>query len=163
MVQWRAIDGFPGYEVSDVGEVRRGVKVLGTVLDRKGYRFVTMHGPTGPVKRPIARLVAAAFIGPRPDGQVVRHRDGNKARNVPSNLVYGTQQQNEADKRAHGTAPIGVNHPAAKLTERQVREIRSRYRRMSQTEGTPALGREYGVSAHLISMIVRGKLWAHLS
>lgn len=163
MEEWRAIVGFPGYEVSNAGRVKGQRGELKLREDRKGYLFAVLSRDGTQAKRGVARLVAEAFVGPRPAGQVVRHRDGVKSRNVPDNLVYGTQVENEADKRLHGTAPIGVQHPAAKLTEEQVRQVRARYVRMSQTSGGTALAREFGVSAHLISMIVRGKLWSHLS
>jgi len=55
-----------------------------------------------PVKRAIHRLVAAAFHGPRPDGQHIRHLDGNHLNNEASNLTYGTPSQNILDQVAHG-------------------------------------------------------------
>lgn len=106
---WKPIADFPGYEVSDDGRVRRGGLVKKPRVDRKGYLLVTLWRDHKPHTRQISRLVAQAFIGPRPDGQVVRHCNGDKADNAKGNLVYGTPTENEHDKRAHGTAPIGEN------------------------------------------------------
>ena len=50
----------------------------------------------------VASLVAFAFIGPRPDGNVVRHLDGNKDNNRADNLAYGTHQDNADDDRRLG-------------------------------------------------------------
>jgi predicted transcriptional regulator len=44
----------------------------------------------------------------------------------------------------------------AKLTERDVREIRA------SGEGQIALGKRYGVSQPRISKIIRGEGWAHI-
>ena len=160
-IEWRPIAEFPAYEVSNTGLVRGKAGVLTLRTDPKGYLFATLRqGKTH--KRAVARLVAAAFIGPRPDGCVVRHRDGIKSNNVPANLSYGTPTENEQDKRGHGTAPIGQHHPAAKLTEGQVADIRRRFIAYHPVHGGAAMGREYGVSQNTVSKIVTGKLWPHL-
>ncbi|MDX3713446.1 HNH endonuclease signature motif containing protein [Streptomyces europaeiscabiei] len=51
------------------------------------------------------QIVAAAFLGPRPDGHDVRHLDGNPLNSALSNLSYGTRSENELDKARHGTNP----------------------------------------------------------
>lgn len=48
-------------------------------------------------------LVAEAHIGPRPRGQVVRHRDGNRQNPRRRNLEYGTYAENTQDAIRHGT------------------------------------------------------------
>ena len=48
-------------------------------------------------------MVARAFIGPRPEGQGVRHLDDNKRNNALTNLVYGTGVENQADSIRNGT------------------------------------------------------------
>lgn len=48
-------------------------------------------------------LVAAAFLGPRPNGIVVRHGDGVKTNNKLENLCYGTPLDNTHDAIRHGT------------------------------------------------------------
>lgn len=162
MIEWRPVAEFVGYEVSNTGMVRGSRGVLTLVADPKGYLFATFRTNGQNCKRAVARLVAQAFIGPRPAGCVVRHMDGNKANNTPANLAYGTPAQNEHDKRGHGTAPIGTRHPAAKLTDAQITAIRSRYVPYHPTHGGSALGREFGVSQMNISRIVNVKLWQHL-
>lgn len=160
MIEWRDVVGFPGYKVSNAGHVQGPLKVLNQRPDRKGYLFVSMRRGGLLVKRTVARLVAEAFIGPRPSGDVVRHIDGCNTNNTPANLVYGTPSQNEHDKRRHGTAPIGANHPAARLTYQQVREIRATYRPYDRKRGGAVLARKFGVTQSCISMVVRGINWA---
>jgi hypothetical protein len=107
--QWRVIEGWPGYEVSSFGRVisyrRKEPRVLiGGSSD--GYRQVYLHRADG--YRRMARvhsLVAAAFIGPRPDGLEVRHLDGNRTNNAATNLEYATHTENMRDRVRHGTHP----------------------------------------------------------
>ena len=112
--EWRSIPGFPGYEVSDLGNLRslkpgkQGPRV--PVIDR-GYRRTMLSVGGVHYKRSIHQLVALAFIGPVPDRCEVRHLDGNRANNVPANLAYGTSAENRADTLLHGT------HNMARKTE----------------------------------------------
>lgn len=48
-------------------------------------------------------MVADAFIGPRPNGAVIRHLNGKANDNRPENLAYGTQAENVQDEVRHGT------------------------------------------------------------
>lgn len=161
--QWAYVVDFPNYLVSNLGRINGPRGDLAQRIDRKGYRSVELSNDAGRVKRAVQRLVAEAFIGPRPDGCVVRHRDGDNTNNAATNLAYGTPTENEADKRIHGTTLLGERHPAAKLTEAQVRAIRARYSRGSLSDGGNALARELGVSRALIGHIVARKLWAHVT
>lgn len=116
--EWRDIPDFEGqYQVSNRGQVkslprtlvnRNGVvsnlkgRILLPLKDRYGHLSVML---TAKYKRSIHRIVANAFI-PNPNGYpLVRHIDGNPANNEVSNLAWGTQKQNMADRRLHGTDP----------------------------------------------------------
>jgi hypothetical protein len=106
--EWRPFPGFGGYEVSDQGRVKslprrhaRGGLIKLKVND-KGYRYVTLRDAEGRLKHiKVHRAVAAAFIGPCPPGQVVRHGLGGPGDNRVSNLCYGTPEENLADIRRH--------------------------------------------------------------
>lgn len=116
---WIPVAGFPGYEVSDHGRVRSWrphtrllevPRLLTGGSNPHGYRMVCLRVEGGRQKSPtIHRLVAAAFLGPRPAPPVgasrieVCHRDGDQTNNHASNLRYGTPKQNAADSIAHGT------------------------------------------------------------
>lgn len=72
-----------------------------------GYPMVTLWLDGGRRQRTVHSLIAEAFIGPRPEGQVVRHLNDVPTDNRPENLAYGTYQENEMDKyrnRAAGGA-----------------------------------------------------------
>ena len=63
-----------------------------------------------------------------------------------------------APKRRGGQGP-GESHPRAKLTERQVIEIK---RRLASGEGNSEIARYYGVSTSTIGMIKTGRSWSHV-
>lgn len=50
----------------------------------------------------VHRLVAAAFLGPRPSDRIVHHKDHNKQNNRPENLEYVTPSQNTLLAYAEG-------------------------------------------------------------
>ena len=104
-------------------------------------------------------LVLETFVGPCPAGMECRHLDGVKTNNRLENLVWGTRQENEADKERHGRVLRGSQQPGSKLTEADVLEIRHR----SQVTVQRVLAREYGVSETVISMVVNRKRWRHVT
>ena len=59
--------------------------------------------------------MAIAFLGPRPDKQIVRHGAKGKLNNSVQNLCYGTHKDNERDKIRDNTSPHVL--PAEKILE----------------------------------------------
>lgn len=76
---------------------------------------------------------------------------------TPSHLLWKTFQENSDDKRAHGTQIIGARNGRAKLTEDNVREIR--------TSATPpsVLAEKFGVSMSTIIDIIQLRKWRHVA
>lgn len=115
---WLPVEGFEGfYEVSSLGRVRSLARTIhlstgprrlpsrevGTGIDgSNGYRRVSLTGHGKAALRRVHAMVAAAFIGPRPKGMVVRHLDSNPGNNAASNLAYGTQSENMKDEVRNG-------------------------------------------------------------
>lgn len=110
---WKPIPGWEGiYEVSDHGGVRsldrttlrsdgqtrryKG-KAMTPTPHPRGHLIVTLQHGRRKTKRYVHQLVAEAFIGPIPEGMVVRHLDDNPIHNHVANLQIGTQAQNMAD------------------------------------------------------------------
>jgi len=160
--EWRQVSVHPKYQVSNFGRVRWKARICSPVPDTKGYLRVTIHVDGKSRKYAISNLVAEAFVGPRPAGQVIRHKDGDNTNNKPFNLVYGTGQQNEADKAEHGTKAIGVSHGAHKLTEEQVTKIRWRYVPRDKSNHLRVLAVEFGISVRTVHNIIQRKTWKHL-
>lgn len=172
--EWRTTPGFEGYEVSNFGRVRsyrahggnRGGRLIETPRTKTtrrhstGYLFVVLQSEPGK-SRPTAvhTLVAAAFLGPRPDGYQVAHADGNKLNARLENLRYATASENAQDKVAHGTAPVGERNARAKLTNAHVVEIK---RCWAAGETQVSLARRFRVSRAAIQWVLNGRNWAHL-
>jgi hypothetical protein len=91
------------YDVSNLGRVwsRRSKIVLSPRQSR--YLSVRLSGGDYSPTRTIHSLVTEAFHGPRPPGQVARHRNRQTHDNRDVNLHWGTPAQNVADAIAHGT------------------------------------------------------------
>jgi len=172
METWADVPGFEGsYQVSDRGRVRsldRVIKVdgkrgrfeyvkrgqmLAPQNDAHGYLHVAIG--KGNVQK-IHRLVLAAFVGPCPVGQEVRHMNGDSRDNRLANLVYGTRLENMADRIRHGGSGRGEKNPGSKLTRTDVLAIRA------STDKGVELAERFGVSRATISLIINRKVWAHV-
>ncbi len=109
------------------GGVRR------TRHDRNGRPYVearrkSAHAPDG---RPrllrvlLHRVVMSVLLGRQlSPGEMVCHRDDDKRNNFPSNLYIGDARRKAADGVRNGRRPTGDRHPAAKLSDEQVRQVR---------------------------------------
>lgn len=168
--QWKEVSGFSGrYAVSDLGRVRvlrhtyKSAWPVGHVLsphtDPNGYLSVCLYSKSKARRIAIHTIVLTAFVGVRPEGQECRHRDGNKTNNRLGNLSWATHRENEADKLRHGTQSKGEQNGAAKLSERQVVEIRGRY---DAGERHRSIAASFGVHRALISQIGRRVIWRHI-
>lgn len=118
--KWRQVPGFEGfYEVSDRGTVRsvdrsvhlangstrsyRGRVLSQARIKRTGHMSVKLAKNGGLTTFRVHVLVALAFIGPRPAGLFVCHRNGRGSDNRVENLRYGTPSDNSNDSVWHGT------------------------------------------------------------
>lgn len=123
--------------------------------DKWGYGLFKLNG-----KRVLAhRLVFALINGEIPDGLLVCHSCDNPSCCNPSHLWLGTHKQNMSDKTSKGRQPKGEEHPASKLTEKDVKEIRKLF-----AAGTLqiALAKYFGVDKSVIRDIVLFRGWKHI-
>jgi hypothetical protein len=153
---WKKLDEDPRYWVSDNGVVK-GVngKVLSPHVDKDGYATVRIAGKT----YRIHRLVATSFIGPKPDGYEIGHRDGDSSNNCVENLKYCTHAENIADKTLHGTIARGQQNGKSRLTDSQVVDIK---RRILSGESSASIALDYGVVGGTIDHIKQGRTWRHI-
>ncbi|UAK58596.1 HNH endonuclease [Mycolicibacterium smegmatis] len=68
--------------------------ILSGGLASSGYRYVSLSKAGDKKQFYVHHLVAAEFIGPRPDGMVIMHLDDDTLNNNVDNLKYGTQAEN---------------------------------------------------------------------
>ena len=104
------------------------------------------------------QFICAVTYGPSA-GRHALHACDNPICVRPDHLRWGTRKENAEDavRRGRLRRMDGEFSPRAKLTWRQVEEIR---RRSRGSETGAALAREFGVSAHAISMILLNKAWS---
>lgn len=163
--EWRPVVGYEGiYEVSNFGRVKRiaphSVRGnAGTFLKPKEgpYLRVTLFRDGGNRQcHSIHVLVAAAFIGPRPDGYLVDHVDENKRNNRADNMQYLLPIHNTRKSIARDLSIVGVRSNGGKLSYEDACEIR---RLSAHGISRAELGRRYGVAAPHVTQIVQGKKW----
>jgi hypothetical protein len=106
-------------------------------------------------------MVCAAFHGSKPSKiHEVRHFDGVRTNSKPSNLLWGTPPENEADKRRHGTVAEGSRHGNAKLNEEAVRILRLAIPQGLWNPVDAAM--VFAVDPSVIRSIVSGRSWKHV-
>lgn len=119
----------------------------------KGYGRFRLDG-----RRVGAHRVAYEFAGGSvPEGLCVCHICDNRSCVNPGHLFIGTVADNNADMAAKGRAPCGEEHGRAKLTEAQVKEIRTRCK---SGESQNAVAKDFAVSQSAVWLIFHGKNWA---
>ena len=160
---WKPVAGFEGlYEVSDRGRVwsqprnKTSGGLLKPGLDQSGYLQVDLYRNGKPWKVRVHRLVLVAFVGARPKGMQCRHLDGHKTNNRLSNLRWGTQVENEADKNCHDRVPRGEAHVNSTLCERDVwliRNVNSTHQKMAEF---------LGINRATVGLIRQRKRWKHV-
>ncbi len=155
------IPSCPGYEVDFHGDVWSTVpwrgtaeRVLATQFDRDGYVKVRPSRDEREVNLTVHRLVAEAWIGPRPDGKQVRHVDGDPSNNAPWNLRYGTPSENAIDKVRHGRGPLGHSHHKAKLSPGDLIDI---FAGRDLGEPVRSIAKRHGVSHKAIQRVLTGQ------
>lgn len=152
---WKTVDSFEMYEVSDLGRVRRGQRILSGWLSGNGYWMVGLCVKGQPRTAPVHVLVAGAFIGCRPSGHDVCHGDGNKENNRASNLRYDTRSENMRDGVTHGVVKSGERHPNASLSAVEVEAIRAYKDVLSAAK----VASRYGVHRQTIYRIWQCENW----
>jgi hypothetical protein len=152
---WLPVRGFPDYEVSNQGRVRRataaerthaGFVLKPSLMPQKKYYRVCLRRDKKSINRPVHRIVLETFLGMPKPGQEGRHLSGDAADNRLVNLTWGTAAENAYDKLRHGTN-------SRVLTWSQVLEIRS------SPESYRQLGARYGVHKLTIRDIKTGRSW----
>lgn len=151
------------YNVSNFGRVYSKRKnIILKSSDVLGYRQVILCTKGEMYSGRVQRLVAKAFI-PNPENKpFVNHIDGVRDNNHVPNLEWATPSENTKhtyDKL--GRMPVnGIRSNFTKLSESQVREIRSKY--VPRKYPYARLGLEYGVDKSTIHLLIKGRNWKHL-
>mgnify|MGYP002521757405 CR=1 FL=1 len=169
---WKDIPGYEGrYQASTEGQIRsidhfvngknpytgapfkrlvRGRVLRPGQFCKNGHMSVVLcHGAKG---SPVHQLIMLTFVGPTPEGQEIRHKNGNPKDNRLCNLEFGTRTENILDVYYQGKR-------WRKLNIKEVREIRNS---LSLGVSGAELARQYDVSQNCISKIKHGGTYSWL-
>lgn len=95
MIEWRIIEGYPNYSVSNTGIVINTKKnKMMSIYIRKGYCHVKLSTHNKAAQKKVHRLVAEAFI-PNPNNyDCINHKDENPLNNNVENLEWCNHSYN---------------------------------------------------------------------
>lgn len=126
-----------------------------------GYMKVLLQIKGKPKNIYVHRLIALLFI-PNPSCfSEINHIDGNKKNNTIDNLEWCTEAENKRHAVKTGLTLKGERNHEHKLTEEQVKTIRSEYVRGSKDKNQRALAKKYNVSQTAIRYILNGRNWRY--
>lgn len=133
--EWKPITDFEGYFVSNFGRVlsirptngkggftpdRPTYLKAGT--DSNGYQIVVLRKDGKSYTKRVHKLVAKEFLGF--EDELVNHKDGDKTHNWSTNIEKSNYSENLHHAYDTGLRPKGEDIYCAKLTDRQVFDIR---------------------------------------
>lgn len=120
-----------------------------------GHGIVAIDGSMKPAARVMCRI---AHGNPDDEGLYALHSCGNGHLGCvhPRHLRWGSQSENMQDAISHGTTTRGSKSPSSKLTDADVRSIRSDVRLHKE------IAADHGISPSLVGMIKRRVRWGWL-
>lgn len=162
--RFRVIPGFGRYMIGDFGTVFSSIReprFLSSEPNRYGYPNVALMDDKGRRHRKaVHRLVAEAFLGSPPIGkEIVNHKNGVRTDAYAENLEWASYSENNMHaitQGLRGRNGHGEAHYASKLTEDQVREIRSR---VDAGEMHRVIAKQMGIVRQTVTKIVNGHTW----
>jgi len=159
---WKEIEGFEGYQVSNLGRVKSFKKsTKGVILKQSNtipYLQVTLCSSSERKNLTVHRLVCKAFNNnPCPSKQTyVNHIDGNPLNNAAINLEWCTPKENH--EHAQQVLKVGLKNNR-KLSDADVLTIRWMCNNGSKFSH---IAREFGVSHKCVTNIVKRKTFKEL-
>jgi hypothetical protein len=156
------IPGYEGfYSIDKMGNVYsdRSYKFLKSAIDKDGYQWVLLCIKNKRKIIHIHKLIALTFI-PNPENKLyINHKDGNKQNNFVENLEWVTRSENDIHRCRVLHICQGEKHGMSKLKEKDVLEIREKYKRgMTKNE----IAKIYNISRGQISNIILKKHWGYI-
>jgi hypothetical protein len=108
MEDWRTIQGFERYEVSNMGNIRRGCKILKPGLDTYGYRQINLYNGGKRQTKKIYRLVLEAFVPNKENKPQIDHINRIRTDDKLENLRWVTSSENCRNKEGFTEDMYGI-------------------------------------------------------
>lgn len=167
--EWRIVEGFPEYAISNFGEVKRIIRgrffvnrLITPIKDKDGYLSVCLSSGNVQKIKKIHHLVLDNFVGERTKDTGCNHIDGKKSNNRLDNLEWVTQSENELHAHRMGlkTGRKGEKSNWSKLKNGEVWLIKKLL--SSGMLDHEFIGKMFRVSRATITYIANGKTWRHV-
>lgn len=122
--KWKNVPGYPMYEVSNLGRVRKGDKLLGTKDKRDGYIKVTLSDGKRKLNSSVHRVVAMTWISNPLGKPCINHRNCIRDDNRVENLEWCTYKENNnyGDIQKRHSASI-MGHPKLGAAGRPMKAV----------------------------------------
>src|SRR5216684_2693228 len=171
--EWRGVVGYPDYEVSSLGRVRKTLNpikpflpqalppgsILKQILGANGMLYVNLSPGHKQIFTHV--LICSAFHGTRPSKKhLAAHWDGDPLNNLEGNLRWATYKENAADRDRHGRTSRGSTHSAHKLPEDIVLGI---YEKLHSGFSITEMSKELRIPIGTLGSIKYGHAWGWLT
>lgn len=155
------IKGYNGeYQISNYGRVwstKNQIFLSESISSKYGHLQISLCSNGIGKTYKVHNLVLINFNRSPKENEECRHLDGNPKNNHISNLCWGTRKENMEDRGLHGNTAKGEKNGKAKLTEKDVRDIRHLY--SSGCYSHKDLAEIFGVSTMPIFQILNNITW----
>ena len=167
MIKIKEISEFPGYYISDNGEVyaqnynHTGLfQKMTPYQTRYGYLVVTFHKNKQQFYKKVHRLVAEAFIPNPTHKPQINHKNGIKTDNQVENLEWVTASENVQHRyvvlKQKGSAPMRNKFGKANPKSKIILQIKNN-KVINEFYGTMEAERKTGIHSSAIWRVCQGK------
>lgn len=132
------------------------VRYMSPATGTNGYPVTTLSRPGKNWSTSFHNVVAAAFLGPRPEGHQINHLDGNKGNPRAANLEYCTKSSNM--RHAIDVLKRKIGYPAQHTVETVLR-VKNLFA-SGKTE--PEISRLTGLPRSSVHWMRSSKCWSHV-
>lgn len=167
---WKSVVGFEGYyTVSNLGKVKslnycnrdKEQLLRPCKASRTGHVHVCLMKNGIKYDLRVHQIVLRTFVGKEPEGMQCRHLNGIPTDNRLENLKWGTMEENQFDRVAHGTSTRGEGNGRSKLKSGDILKIKTLLKEGCLPQAR--IGKIFGISPTTIWKIKNNYSWKHVS